>query len=146
MSAAHPDPGRRPELRAADSDRERVIERLRAAQAEGRLDIHEFDERVAAVWQAKTYGELEPLTADLPPEPARPAPVPGRRDPEPASGGRSVSRAAVSAWLTASLVNLVIWAIVTVSTGAWIYPWWVWVAGPWGAVLLAGWLASRRRG
>ena len=56
----------RPELRASDADRELVAERLRDALAEGRLDMEEFGERLDAVYQARTYGELAPLTKDLP--------------------------------------------------------------------------------
>ena len=33
-------------------------------------------------------------------------------------------------------VNVVIWLIVSVTTAEFIYPWPLWVAGPWGAVLL----------
>ncbi|MFJ9420120.1 DUF1707 domain-containing protein [Streptomyces sp. NPDC101227] len=57
---------RLPELRAADSDRERVAEILRDALAEGRIDMPEFEERLDAAYRARTYGELEPLTVDLP--------------------------------------------------------------------------------
>ncbi|MFE5894193.1 DUF1707 domain-containing protein [Streptomyces sp. NPDC056462] len=55
-----------PELRASDADRERVAEVLRDAVAEGRLDMEEFGERLDAVYKARTYGELAPLTRDLP--------------------------------------------------------------------------------
>ncbi|MGW5861917.1 DUF1707 SHOCT-like domain-containing protein [Streptomyces sp. NPDC055239] len=55
-----------PDLRAADADRERVAERLRDAVAEGRLDMEEFEERLDATYKARTYGELEPITRDLP--------------------------------------------------------------------------------
>ncbi|WP_330330646.1 DUF1707 domain-containing protein [Streptomyces sp. NBC_00536] len=55
-----------PELRASDADRERVVERLRDAVAEGRLDMDEFEERLEAAYRSRTYAELEPLTADLP--------------------------------------------------------------------------------
>nr|WP_308439048.1 DUF1707 domain-containing protein [Streptomyces longispororuber] len=54
------------DLRASDADRERVAEVLRQAVAEGRLDMEEFNERVDAVYRSRTYGELEPLTRDLP--------------------------------------------------------------------------------
>ncbi|GGU73217.1 hypothetical protein GCM10010260_01090 [Streptomyces filipinensis] len=56
----------RPDLRAADADRERVAEVLRDALAEGRLDMEEFEERLEAAYKARTYGELAPLTRDLP--------------------------------------------------------------------------------
>ncbi|MDG9720385.1 DUF1707 domain-containing protein [Streptomyces sp. DH24] len=55
-----------PELRASDADRERVAEILRDALAEGRLDMAEFEERLEATYGARTYGELAPLTRDLP--------------------------------------------------------------------------------
>ncbi|MBT2469672.1 DUF1707 and DUF2154 domain-containing protein [Streptomyces sp. ISL-66] len=55
-----------PDLRASDADRERVVERLRDAVAEGRLDMDEFEERLEATYKSRTYAELEPLTRDLP--------------------------------------------------------------------------------
>ncbi|WP_210581802.1 DUF1707 domain-containing protein [Streptomyces sp. GESEQ-4] len=55
-----------PELRASDADRERVAEVLRDALAEGRLDMTEFEERLDATYKARTYGELTPITRDLP--------------------------------------------------------------------------------
>ncbi|MFG2496708.1 DUF1707 domain-containing protein [Streptomyces sp. NPDC048441] len=55
-----------PDLRAADADRDRVAERLRDAMAEGRLDMEEFEQRLDATYKARTYGELEPITRDLP--------------------------------------------------------------------------------
>ncbi|MBT2449343.1 DUF1707 and DUF2154 domain-containing protein [Streptomyces sp. ISL-43] len=55
-----------PDLRASDADRERVVDRLRDAVAEGRLDMDEFEERLEAAYKSRTYAELEPLTRDLP--------------------------------------------------------------------------------
>lgn len=37
-----------------------------SAHTDGRLDLTEYDERVQQAWAARTYGELEALTADLP--------------------------------------------------------------------------------
>jgi hypothetical protein len=59
------DPPRPPALRASDADRDRVIELLRAAVADGRLDPAEFDERLDAALAARTIEALAPLTADL---------------------------------------------------------------------------------
>lgn len=53
-------------MRASDAERERVAEVLRDAVAEGRLDMEEFDQRLDAVYKARTHGELEPLVRDLP--------------------------------------------------------------------------------
>jgi hypothetical protein len=58
-------------MRAADVDRDRVIEVLRSAFGEGRLTADEFEERTQAVLSAKTFGELAAFTADLPPGPGR---------------------------------------------------------------------------
>jgi uncharacterized protein DUF1707 len=59
-------------MRASDADREAVAAKLRDHYAEGRLTQDELDERVSAALSAKTFGELRPLTTDLP----GPAPVP----------------------------------------------------------------------
>jgi len=68
------------DLRASDTDRERVADRLRTATGHGRITLDELEERLDAVYAAKTYGELAPITADLPLEDARgevgPPPVP----------------------------------------------------------------------
>src|SRR2546423_13838565 len=64
---------RTPELRASNADRERVAEILRTAAAEGRIDLDELDERLGAVYAARTYADLVPLTRDLPVA-AHPAP------------------------------------------------------------------------
>jgi hypothetical protein len=53
-------------LRASDADRERVANVLREAAGDGRLTMEELDERLDAVYAAKTYAELEPVTRDLP--------------------------------------------------------------------------------
>jgi len=59
------DPPSSPALRASDSDRDRVIEVLRAAVADGRLNQAEFDERLDKALAARTIEALAPLTADL---------------------------------------------------------------------------------
>ncbi|MFG2089837.1 MULTISPECIES: DUF1707 domain-containing protein [unclassified Spirillospora] len=65
-----------PEMRAGDADRERVAQVLRDAAGDGRLTLAELDERLDAVYAAKTYGELEPITRDLPAPGASPPPAP----------------------------------------------------------------------
>jgi hypothetical protein len=61
-----PAPGEPRNLRASDADRERVANVLREAAGDGRLTMDELDERLDAVYAAKTYAELEPITHDLP--------------------------------------------------------------------------------
>ncbi len=53
-------------LRTSDAERETVAEILRAAIGEGRLDLTEGEERLAAAYAAKFGDELTALTADLP--------------------------------------------------------------------------------
>ncbi|MFD8686939.1 DUF1707 domain-containing protein [Streptomyces sp. NPDC059651] len=54
-------------MRASDADREAVVEQLREAAAEGRIDLEELDERLGLALTAKTHAELAPLTDDLGP-------------------------------------------------------------------------------
>lgn len=60
------DPNAALEMRASDTDRELVADRLREAAGHGRLTMDELDERLELAYAAKTYAELEPLTRDLP--------------------------------------------------------------------------------
>ncbi|MDQ3741899.1 MAG: DUF1707 domain-containing protein, partial [Actinomycetota bacterium] len=63
--------------RASDAEREEVISDLRAHAADGRLNVEELDQRIAAALAAPTRAELAKLVADLP---RRPRPVTDRRD------------------------------------------------------------------
>ena len=65
-------------MRASDADRERVANILREAAGDGRLTMEELDERLDAVYAAKTYAELEPITRDLPATGTAHAPVPAQ--------------------------------------------------------------------
>ncbi|WP_285758906.1 DUF1707 SHOCT-like domain-containing protein [Nocardiopsis ansamitocini] len=60
-------------MRASDVDRDRVAEVLRDAAGEGRITLDELGERLDAVYAARTYADLKPLTADLPVGSDRPA-------------------------------------------------------------------------
>ncbi|MCC8244469.1 DUF1707 SHOCT-like domain-containing protein [Saccharothrix luteola] len=128
-------------FRAADNDRAAVAEELSRAHAEGRLTLAEFDERTRAAYQARTYADLAPLTADLPrdalhaPHAPPPSPPPAR------SRTGTAAKVMSGAWFAASSVNFLIWGVISLSVGEALHPWWIWVAGPWGLVLLAGHLA-----
>jgi hypothetical protein len=87
-TAAVPGP---PDLRASDADRERVAEVLRDALAEGRLDMAEFEERLELTYKARTYGELTPITRDLPVAGVVPPPVVSLSK-EPSAGGSWAGR------------------------------------------------------
>jgi len=97
-----------PELRASDADRERVAEVLRDALAEGRLDMAEFEERLDATYRARTYGDLAPITRDLPAGEGLVAPVPRvsmTKEPAESGGwaGRITGGEGSSSWAVAVL-------------------------------------------
>ena len=129
------EPVRPEDMRASDAERQAIQERLRVAQSVGQLDIHEFDERVQSVWAARTRGDLERVTADLPtPPPAAPvARRPGRQVFSDTGGGTAM-RVLTIIWLSVLVVNLIVWGLVSVSAVEDIYPWWIWLA-PSGAAL-----------
>ncbi|MET8232607.1 DUF1707 domain-containing protein [Micromonospora sp. NPDC005298] len=136
-------------MRAADADREAVADRLRVALGEGRLDLHEYDERLQRAYAARTYAELDALLTDLPPvtptesatlasvDPAVPPSAgPGDR-PRPVSGGVT-ARWLAEVWLPylrVIAIVVTIWAVTSLVSGELLYFWPIWVAGPWGAVL-----------
>ncbi|MEU5879638.1 DUF1707 domain-containing protein [Spirillospora sp. NPDC047279] len=66
----HPSAPEPASMRASDSDRDKVADRLREALAEGRITPEEHAERIDVVYAAKTYAELEPVLRDLPGEQA----------------------------------------------------------------------------
>lgn len=120
-------------VRAGNAEREQVAARLNNAFAEGRLDVGELDERVAAAYAAKTVGELVPLTADLPAShrSTPPAPVtPTRREAVPARPDDGRRWAPVGATGGIFLLNVLIWAVVSISSGDLVYFWPVWVLIP----------------
>jgi hypothetical protein len=53
-------------VRASAADRERAIDVLKAAFAEGRLTREEHEARVERAYRSRTYADLGALTADLP--------------------------------------------------------------------------------
>ena len=139
------------ELRAGDADREKVAERLRIALEEGRLNLHEYDERLRDAFSSKTYADLDKLLADLPnvtPPSQQQLAVPGEA-PLPAErwqvgvDGRYSNATRMwlaelwGSWLRANAICWSIWAVIGIFNDAsWSWPWPVWVSVPWGIVLL----------
>ncbi|MFC4061072.1 DUF1707 and DUF4870 domain-containing protein [Planomonospora corallina] len=77
-------------LRASDRDREQVVEHVKAAYAEGRLDKTEFDDRLERAMTARVHGDLAPIMQELygsrTPALHPHAPAPGRTVPGHAPG------------------------------------------------------------
>lgn len=112
----------RSSIRASDADRHQTIEVLRKHTAEGRLTVDEFDQRVGEAYEARTLGELQRCTRDLPmvnPPPARVAHTPARHRRDPNLVG----------FVTTSLLLIFIWAMAGAG-----YPWPLWAIVPMGLI------------
>lgn len=131
-------------MRASDHDRQEVVDRLRGAVQDGRLQMDEFVDRMGQAYQAQTYGELATLHADLPmagsqrqaAPPALAAPVCGSWQGV-LAGLPTTLKVLWTIWLATVSINVVVWGLVSVTTAHLLYPWPLWVAGPWGAALFA---------
>ncbi|CAM3302406.1 DUF1707 domain-containing protein [Stackebrandtia soli] len=145
---AHPPAPDRSGQRAADSDRKLTVDRLRHALDEGRLDLSEYDERIASAYQAKTYGDLDRLLADIP------GTVPaGQSELEAVQPGAVTSREAVdkrrarrrkelrgiwSGFGGALIFFTGLWAIGWIASGNPPGHYWpAWIVGIWGIGALA---------
>jgi hypothetical protein len=138
----------REDMRAADGDRQQVADRLRAALDEGRLDLHEYDERLQRAYAAKTYGELDTLLTDLPAtvpvQQSRVVPYGGAVPASAPTGSAGRHPDGTRRWLVETwssyagvvAVCLAIWLVTCVLNTELLYFWPVWVAGPWGGVLV----------
>ncbi|WP_448614884.1 DUF1707 SHOCT-like domain-containing protein [Modestobacter sp. URMC 112] len=157
-----------PHLRASDADRAAVADVLGAHMSAGRLSVAEYDERLARAYAARTFGELAELTTDLPATPpARPSGATGVSPDPGTTQGRGTTRApawqqvarhgvpacgpwaggtraAWASWASTAAIVLTIWVATMLGTGEWLYPWPIWVIGPWGAMLLAQSVTGRR--
>jgi DUF1707 SHOCT-like domain len=117
-----------PTLRASDADRERVVAALREHSVAGRLTVEELEDRSASAYAARTFGELEPLLADLPPAGVRAWSPPAR------------ARRPIVQFAALTALLIVIWA----ATGAG-YFWPMWPLLGWFWFGFAGPRARRRR-
>lgn len=128
----------REEMRAGDGDRQVVADRLKAALDEGRLDLHEYDERLQQTYTAKTFGDLDTLVTDLPgPIPAQQSRVEPYQTP---AAPRSVAEVGetrkpggsslLGSYGGVVLVCVIIWGITCLASGEFRYPWPAWMLIP----------------
>jgi hypothetical protein len=136
-------PGRRPTdqqletLRAADTDRQKIADQLKAALDEGRLSLHEYDDRVGQAYAARTYADLLALVDDLPRPGVSATEVAARRAADARREARRMPTALIVLWTiwgALAAVNLVVYVLVVVGTSDHIYPWPIWMLVP-GAAL-----------
>jgi uncharacterized protein DUF1707 len=127
----------RSHLRISDTDRAAVAERLRIALDEGRLDIIEYDDRLRSAYAATTYGDLEPITADLPA-----VTTPAVKEPAAAVERRKWLNE-WREWLGGAVIMIAIWGTTSLVSGS-LHAFWPAIPlGIWAAVLLAGALGKK---
>jgi hypothetical protein len=105
-------PGGYGNMRASTADRERVIDVLKAAFAEGRLNQDEFEQRAGQAFSARTYAELAEITADLPVGPLS-IMVPQPPGYQPSSPSRPMNRLAVASLVIALMPVIPLLAVFT---------------------------------
>ena len=120
-----PSPRTLDSLRASDGEREQVVDLLREHCAEGRLTPAELEERIDAAHAARTVGELEALTRDLPVHGPAPSDVlAGEIRRALRLGWRVEWRSEREVLLVAGgRPNHVLHAILTLLTGVWLLVW-----------------------
>lgn len=131
-----------PELRAGDADRQAAADRLRAAHDEGRLDLAEYDRRLAEAYAAVTYADLDRLFTDLPTRPSAPVPAYPVSSAARVAGaaGTSVARAPArfplaltilwTAWASVVAINVTVWLLVSLAADESVHFWPMWFAVP----------------
>ncbi|WP_433374256.1 DUF1707 SHOCT-like domain-containing protein [Actinoplanes sp. CA-142083] len=125
------------QMRAADADRQKVADQLKIALDEGRLSLQEYDDRVRLAYASKTYQELLLLVTDLPRPGLNATEVTARRQAEKRKAARRLPTALLvlwTIWAAFTVVNLVVFGLVSATTDGGIYPWPIWLVVP-GAAL-----------
>lgn len=138
------DPRTQRTVRASDADRDIAAEALNAAYSDGRLDVGEHSDRLAAALGAKQLGELVPLLEDITVSTRPKAPR------TPAAKARRVQDGAVRTWLGMAILFNVIWVATWLFSGDLPYYYWpVWPMIGTGIPALITWMgagAAGRRG
>ena len=126
--------------RVGDADRNRTAELLREAHVAGYLTLEELDERLGTALAARTRGELERLTADLPPE-WRAGQEPRRRLP----ARQRPAFPPELAWLLPLVVIVAaLLVLAVVARGFYFFPWpLLWIFFAFGRRGRSGWRPPR---
>ena len=106
-------------MRASDADRDAVVDRLREAAGEGRLEPDELEQRVDGALRARTYGDLAQLLADLPAYGRMPSPRTRWRT-DPLARSAAFGAALLVAVIVAFAVVAVVVMLVLAAAGLWI--------------------------
>ncbi len=104
------------DYRVSDAERERVVARLRACHAEGRLTFEEFEERVEEAYGARSVSSLNRALRELPAVPDAGPAVRRRRRRRLRLGGW---------WLRVNGICIAVWAATSVGGVSYFWPMWV---------------------
>jgi hypothetical protein len=106
-------------MRASDADRDGVVDRLREAAGEGRLEPDELEQRVDGALRARTYGDLAELLADLPADGRMPSPR-ARWRTDPLARSALFGAGLLVAVIVAFAVVVVVAMLVLAAAAAWV--------------------------
>jgi hypothetical protein len=146
----------RSEFRVSDGERQAAVDRLRIAHDEGRLDLEEYDRRLASAYASVTYGDLDRLFADLPaagtPVHVSPGLAARQVAPPPVLDAGTIGDMHLALkvlwiiWASVAGINLVVWVLVGLGSGNAPYFWPMWLAVPGIALFVtsAATLAAQR--
>jgi hypothetical protein len=133
-----------PDIRASDSDRERVADILRRHCGEGRLTLDELGDRLSEVYAARTLGQLHDPGGPLrelpvlaPPPPAQVVAA-GHLDHTVVDHTGRAFPEHLATYLAVNAALVVIWAL----TGAG-YFWPIWIILGWGIGVASHYAAAR---
>lgn len=104
----------RSQLRVGYAEREETVRLISEAHSLGQLDVDEFEERVSAAHAARTRGDLDALTADLPVATRRAARSAQPSGPSLSTGRRSCGGAQ---WWKVAAVVAMVWLAVSMIAG-----------------------------
>ncbi|WP_424186225.1 DUF1707 SHOCT-like domain-containing protein [Actinokineospora sp. G85] len=110
------------DTRISDDDRRIAADELRAAQAQGRLTLTEYDERLTKVGTATTYGDISKLFTDLP--------VAAGQNPGRPSRAPKWVRIVWTWWIVTLVINLLVWALVFFQFSDDVHFWPIWLLIP----------------
>ena len=134
----------REQLRVSDHERQVAVDRLRLAHDEGRLDLDEYDRRLAAAYSSVTYADLDRLFLDLPvagaapvvPRSASGVPAPRKTAAIAVPAGGVVERTPLAlkvlwtVYASVVAINLMVWLLVSLGNEDPVYFWPMWLLIP----------------
>ena len=125
------------DVRASDHDRDTTAQRLGDALADGALDTDEHHHRLRRALTATTRGDLNALTADLPPSHTARARADTARRTAQAEHDKRTWAAEWRYWTGGAAVMTAIWGASALRAGEWTT---YWPAAPlaiWAAILIS---------